>query len=173
MSWRAHLDFGEELRWEGRPAPRCFTFRNWLHSLFGFLLLFLSSYWQIVGYQLSRAHRSPVLALVPLPFLLVGIYLSVGHLLLARWEWEKVFYAVTDRRVFVRRGFFRSRVEELPLAEVTGVRLKPLGENLATLRIRGSGNSPAFLVLHCIEYPGQVTGLLEEASESVNRERKF
>ncbi|MEJ2698953.1 MAG: PH domain-containing protein [Desulfuromonadales bacterium] len=163
MTWEGHLGPAEVLRWEGRPAPRCFTFRNWLHSLFGFLLLFLASYWQMVGYQLSQAHHSLILALVPLPFLLAGIYLSFGHLLLARWEWENVFYAVTDRRILARRGLFRPRVEELPLAEVTGFRLKPLGENLGTLRIQGSGDPPASLVLHCIEYPGQVTELFEEA----------
>lgn len=166
MTWSSLLAPGEILRWEGRPAPRCFTFRNWRHSLFGILLLILASFWQMVGYRLSFDHRSSLLAWVPLPFLLAAVYLCFGHLLVARWEWEKVFYAVTDRRILVRRGLFRPRVEELPLEELTGFRLKPLGEHLATLRVRGGGDRAPTIALQCIEYPRQVVELLEEAVQS-------
>jgi hypothetical protein len=162
MSWGGHLQSGERVRWEGRPAPRCFTFRNWRHSLFGMLLLILTSYWQVLGYRLGLGERSPILALIPLPFLLAAIYLSVGHLVLARLEWEKVFYAVTDRRILVRRGVFRIRLEELALSDITWFRLKPLGEELGTLRVHGGGGPYSSLVLHCIEYPGRVTEMLEE-----------
>jgi hypothetical protein len=161
MPWNAHLNLGEMLRWEGRPAPRCFTFRNWRHSLFGLLLLILTSYWQVLGYRLGFDARSPVLAWIPLPFLLAAIYLSLGHLFLARLEWEKVFYAITDRRILVRRGLFRNRLEELPLAGITWFRLKLLGAELGTLRVQGGGDPGTFLVLHCIEYPGRVAEILE------------
>jgi len=159
------LEADERLRWEGRPAPRCFTFRNWRHSLFGCLLLVASVYWQIVGIQLGRTYHLPLIAWIPLPFLVAALYLSVGHLLLARLEWERVFYAVTDRRIVVRRGLFGQRLQDLPLEEVSFFRLHPLGEHLGTVRIHGSDERKP-LTLCCIEHPRNLTGLLEEVVES-------
>lgn len=154
----------ECLRWEGRPAPRCFTFRNWRHSLFGCLLLVVSVYWQIVGLQLGKTYQLPIITWIPLPVLLASLYLSVGHLLLARLEWERVFYAVTDRRIVVRRGLFGQRLRDLSLDEVRFFRLHPLGEQLGTVRIH-SGKDRKPLTLCCIEHPRNLTNLLEDAVE--------
>jgi len=162
MDWKSCLEEGEALRWEGRPAPRAFIFRNWKHSLFGVLLLLISAYWQIVGMQLAAVYQLPWLIWIPIPFLLIGLYLGGGHLLLARMEWEQVFYAVTDRRLLARRGLFRQRVESLELSELTGFRVKPLGSELATLRAC-VGSSGSSLVFVAVEYPQQVTALLEAA----------
>lgn len=161
MDWSPFLESGEVLRWEGRPAPRCFTFRRWRHSLFGILLLILSLYWQIVGYQLSLTYRLPALAWIPLPFLFAAVYLSIGHLLFARREWEHVFFAVTDRRVLAQKGLLRRRLETLRLAEITYFRVTPLGENLGTVRIR-SAEGCVPLELPCLEYPRKMTDFLEE-----------
>ena len=90
----------------------------------------LATWWQAVGYQLSHVYGMRLLAWLPLPFLLLGLHLSIGHLLLARFEWERVFYAVTDQRVFVRRGLWRQRCESLPLPDVTYFQLKPYGREL-------------------------------------------
>jgi membrane protein YdbS with pleckstrin-like domain len=172
MDWTPFLESGETLRWQGRPAPRCYTFRRWRHSLFGILFLILTVYWQIVGYQLSRTFRVPALAWVPLPFLIAGIYLSVGHLILARREWEHVFYAVTDRRVMVQQGIFRKRLVTLPLKEISYFRVTPLGENLGSVSLRaGEGGRP--LEFFCLEYPRQMTDLVEAAmgKKAVKRER--
>ncbi len=162
MDWKPCLEEGEALRWEGRPAPRAFTFRNWLHSLVGVLLLLLSAYWQMVGVQLAAVYHLPWLAWIPIPFLVAGLYLGVGHLLLARMEWEKVFYAVTDRRLLAQRGLFRPRIEVFELSELTGFRVKPLGNELATLRACAL-SSGSNLIFIAIEYPQQVTALLEAA----------
>jgi len=104
MNWQPLLLPEESLRWQGRPAPRCWTFRNWRHSLFGMLLLPFSIWWQGIGLSLGREYANVWLFLLPLPVLLFALYLAFGHLLLARLEWERVFFAVTDRRILVRRG---------------------------------------------------------------------
>ena len=162
MNWEPLLTDGEILRWEGRPAPRCYTFRNWKHSLFGLLLFFLSLYWLAVSLPLAAVYGWPWLPLVPLPFVLVGLYLALGHLLLARLEWEQVFYAVTDRRILVRRGVHGRRRQELALEQVVWFQLRHYGEELGTLRIRGREEEMR-LTLACIEYPRRVTALLEAA----------
>lgn len=162
MTWETYLADGEELRWEGRPAPRCYTFRRWKEALFGLVLVVMGAWWEIVGLQLAPVYDLPWLAWIPLPVWLFGLYLSVGRLTLARVEWEHLFYAVTDRRVLVHRGGRKTVVAELPLDEVTFFQLKPLGRELGSVRIF-AGDRQRRLVLSCLEYPRRVTDLLEEA----------
>ena len=155
------LDAGEELRWEGRPAPRCFTFRHWRHSLFGLLFLSICIYWQMLGLEMSVEYEIFWLAWLPLPFLLMGLYLSVGHLLQARLEWNHVHYAITDRRLLVQRGLLSRRIESLELQDITYFSLHKQGEQLGTLRVHKGQEKR--LTLHCVEYPHQAAKLLEEA----------
>jgi len=161
MDWSFWLEEGETVKWEGRPAPRCFTFRNWRHSLFGFFLLVITVYWQTVAIELGMAYGLSYIAWIPLPVLLAALYLSLGHLLLARLEWEKVFYALTDRRVLVLRGMRRQRLHALRLAQVTYFQLKLQAEELGTLRIHGDASSRP-LIFHCLENPRGAADLLEE-----------
>ncbi len=125
-------------------------------------------YWQIVGFELRVTYQTPLVLWIPLPFVLAGVYLAVGHPLHARLEWEKVFYAVTDRRILVRRGFFRPRLETLPLSELTFFRVKPLAAELASFRITGSQPQQT-LVISCIEHPRRLTALLESALTASHR----
>lgn len=162
MDWSKYLAADEEVRWEGRPAPRYFTFRNWPHSLFGLLLLGVSAYWEYFGIKLGQSNGSLILSLIPIPFLFVGIYLSVVHLILARLEWERVFYAVTDQRVLAQKGCLKTRMVDLPLEKVTYFRLNNLGKDLGTLRIE-AGKARQPLILPGIEHPRGITDLLENA----------
>lgn len=153
---------GEELCWEGRPAPRCYVFRLWRHALFGLVLTIICAIWSWLGVQQAAEQGWPWLALVPLPFLGYALWLACGQLLAARMEWERVAYAITSNRLILRRGVLRSREIALPLERVSWFRLEPHGEELATFRIRGDECDP-LLVMHCIEYPGSPAALLEAA----------
>jgi hypothetical protein len=168
MDWAPYLEESEAIRWEGKPAPRCFVFRNWRHSVFGLLLLLFSVFWEMVGLQLGEVYDSWALPWIPVPFVAAGLWLAVGHLLLARLEWEKVFYAVTDRRVLARRGFFRLRLETVLLSDLTHFRLQPLGAELGSFRVTG-GEPPRTVNLSCIEHPRRLTALLESALAANNR----
>ncbi len=153
---------GETLRWEGRPAPRCYTFRQWRHALFGLLLTIFCAAWTWMGVVLAAEQEWSWLAWIPLPFLGYALWLAGGQLLAARLEWNRVAYAVTDRRVIVRRGLIKPRQAALELAQVTWFRLQPHGEELGTMRIHGREGDPV-LVMHCIEYPRRPAELLEQA----------
>ena len=82
--------------------------------------------------------------------------------MVARLEWEKVFYAVTDRRLLVQKGIRRRRIDEFPLSELTNFRVMPLGHELAGIRVNNR-DSGARLTFIAIEQPQQVIHLLEEA----------
>ena len=165
-SWPTLLS-GESLQWEGRPAPRCYTFRQWRHALFGLVLTAICAVWAWLGVQQAAEQGWPWLAWVPLPFLGYALWLGCGQLFAARLEWSRVAYAITDRRLTLRRGLWRLREASLPLDRVTWFRLEPHGEELGTLQVRGGEGDPA-LLLHCIEYPRRATVLLEAAIKARN-----
>lgn len=142
---------GETLLWHGRPAPRAYTFRNWRHALFGLALALPCLFWQLVGIELAASGAPPWVAWLPLPFNLGALYLAFGQLLIARLEWERVYYAVSDRAIYQRCGFFRSRLLQMPLADLAEVRRKILGPNLASIRMEGRGGET--LIFSAIEHP--------------------
>ena len=116
-----------------------------------------------VGLRNVAKHHHPVAADVLDDAALVAALLARhpglgGQLLAARLEWNRVAYAVTDQRIVLRRGLFRSHEISLPLARLTWFRLQPHGEELGTLRILGGEGDPV-LVLHCIEYPRRPAAL--------------
>lgn len=160
-SWLPLLP-GETLCWEGRPAPRCYTFRHWRHALFGLLLTLFCAAWLWMGMTQAAATGWRWLSWVPLPFLGYALWLAGGQLLAARLEWNNVAYAITDRRLIVRRGVLRPWVETLPLERVTWFRMKPLGDELGNLRVHGETGDPV-LILYSIEYPRRPAELLEKA----------
>jgi hypothetical protein len=160
VDWNRFLQAGEQLLWSGRPAPRCYTFRNWKHSLVGLLLLLLGVWWLTVGTQLAAVYQLPYLAWIPLPVCLGGLYLAFGHVLKSRLEWEHLFYAVTDRRLLSCRG--RNPVlQQLPLDGVSYFRLKPYAAELGSLAVF-AGSAEQRLDFKCIEHPRIVTELLEQ-----------
>ena len=153
---------GEILQWEGRPAPRCYTFRQWRLALFGLVLTGFCAAWTWMGVELSAQEGWPWLAWLPLPFLAFALWLAFGTLFAARLEWNNVAYAVTNRRVIVRHGLFKPQQVELDLARITWFRLQPHGEEIGSLRIVGEAGDPV-LQMHCIEYPRRPADLLEAA----------
>lgn len=166
------LDAGETIRWQGRPAPRCYTFRNWKHSLAGIGLTVPTLFWLLVGWELTRNSGDLWTVLLPAPFVLASLYLAAGHLFLARLEWEKISYVVTDRRVALRRGIFRPQLRILPLNGVQAVKVRRQGLHLATLRLDlGAGDH---LIFHCLEHPEIVLALFKDelglVGESVDRQ---
>ena len=99
---------------------------------------------------------------IPVPFIMAGLYLTIGHLLLARLEWESVYYAVSTQRVLVQRGLAKKRVSSLPLDDIIWFSLKSFSENLGSVSIRCK-EVDRKLAIACIEQPRQLTDLLETA----------
>jgi len=171
MNWQPLLLPGESLRWQGRPAPRCWTFRNWRHSLCGLLLLPFCIWWQGIGTSLGQDYATLWLGLLPLPVLGAALYLAFGHLLVARLEWEEVFFAITDRRILLRKGLRGQILVTFPLDQVGAYHLLPQGKTLGSVRVYPRGGE-RWLTLSCIEYPQHVTALLEAALAEVGSGRQ-
>ncbi len=158
--WDKILKRNERIAWQGRPAPRAYTFRNWRWSLMaagglGLLLFF----WLGGG---SLPVDDAVVYWWTWTGLTVGFWFCVGHILWARMEWEHVFYMMTDQRLVAVSGILGKRRQVFPLKQIRNVEQQRLGKALATIRVLGGGRSMA---LHCLEYPHLLLQLLSSHVE--------
>ncbi|WP_321391663.1 hypothetical protein [uncultured Desulfuromusa sp.] len=146
------LQDGESVLWQGRPAPRCYTFRHWLQATFGTILYLASCFWLMVGVQLVRSQGySWWLAVAPFFLALAAFAVGPGQLILARLRWEKVFYALTDQRLLVRNRMFGSKTVSYQLCDYKKMKQKQYGQNLSSIRLFFKETIP--VTLECIEHP--------------------
>jgi hypothetical protein len=152
VDWTWPLADGETLLWQGRPAPRCYTFRNWKLSAAGTALFLACSFWMMLGIQLvETSNYSLLLVLITIPLVIATFFLGPGQLLLARWRWEKLFYAVTDQRILVRDGLLTEQFRAFARKEISGWQQRRFGENLVSIRILRGDEAPQ--ILACLEHP--------------------
>ncbi|MCK4502640.1 MAG: hypothetical protein KAU22_06355 [Desulfuromonadales bacterium] len=165
VNYQWSLNDDETIRWQGRPAPRCYTFRHWLQATIGTILFIACSFWLMVGIQLVRSQGySWLLALAPLLLAIAAFFVGPGQLILARWRWEKIFYALTDQRLLVRNRLFGGKTISYQLADYKQHKQKRFGQNLASIRLSFHGTTP--VVLECLEYP---ENFLEHLPENVSK----
>lgn len=146
------LEDGESILWQGRPAPRCYTFRHWLQATIGTILYLASCFWLMVGVQLVRYEGySWWLAVAPFLLALAAFFVGPGQLILARLRWEKIFYALTDRRLLVRNRMFGAKTFSYQLCDYKKIKKKRYGQELYSLRLSFQGSPP--IVLECLEHP--------------------
>jgi len=150
---------GEKILWQGRPAPRCYTFRHWMQATIGTILFFASSFWMMVGLQLVRAEGYSM-GLVIAPFLLASIAFLIGpgQIMLARLRWEKIFYALTDQRLLVRNKIFGDKTLIYPMDCFNHYKQKRYGKKLCSYRL--SFKNSKSIVLECLEHPENLLDLL-------------
>ena len=155
LDWEWPLDAGEMLLWQGRPAPRCYTFRHWKQVAIATVIFLVSSFWWMLAYQLFESDGYPWwLLLIPAPLVLGALFLGPANLLLARLRWEKEFYALTDKRLLIRNGL-SPRINSFSVDDMLNWQQKRYGEHLASLRIEMRNDPP--VVLHCLEQPQILT----------------
>lgn len=158
LDWSQFIAQDESIIWQARPAPRCFTFRRWQHALFGVLVTAMSVWWLVTGWGLVEQGELSLLGVVPIPCLLIGLYLSVGQLIMARLEWERVFYGLTERQLLVQCGLLRSRIIAFDLNTLSYQCMYPLGEQLGSFYLEAGTRC---INLSCIEYPHELYRRLE------------
>jgi len=165
LDWQWPLTAGEELLWQGRPAPRCYTFRNWKLAAAGTALFLACSFWMMLGLQLEEFHEYRLILLIfTVPLVVATFLLGPGQLLLARWRWENIYYAFTDQRILLRDGLLQPRISSYPAADISGWQQRRFGEQLASVRILRGDETP--LVFACIEYPQNLTRHFPAAAAS-------
>jgi hypothetical protein len=149
-----NLAKGETVLWQGRPAPRCFTFRYWKQAIAGSALFLASSFWLMLALQLIKDGQPVWLGFLPLPLIVGSFVFGPLQILIARWRWPKIFYQLTDQQLSASCGWKAS------LSEISELKIKKHGEYLASLRIVAAKTD--VLLVSCIEQPQILVDLLYE-----------
>ncbi|WP_020676090.1 hypothetical protein [Geopsychrobacter electrodiphilus] len=148
------IDTDEKVLWQGRPAPRCYTFRLWKQALAGSALFLISSFWLMLALQLRGDGYPFWLVMLPIPLLLVSFILGPLQIPVARWRWAKIFYQLTETRIIF------SNTRSVRLIDIEGLKTRKFGAQLASFRVEN--NQGKAIVLHCIEYPDMLLALLTQ-----------
>ncbi len=153
------LNEGETVLWQGRPAPRCYTFRHWLQATIGTILFFACSFWSMVGLQLIKAEGYSIgLVIAPLIMVVAAFFIGPGQLILSRLRWEKIFYVLTDQRLLVRNRILGNKTNIYSLDNYKHHKKKNYGKDLCSLRLSFQGSAP--IILECLEAPENLLELL-------------
>lgn len=145
--------------WQGRPAPRCYTFRLWKQALMGGMLFLLSSFWLMLAIELTSDGYPHWLLLLPLPVMLGGFVFGPGQIMLARWRWPQIHYYLTpDQLIAVGSKTFNT-------ARIRRVKIRAYGERLASLCFYATGDD--ILVLYCIEEPVAILNILRDINPEI------
>ncbi len=163
--WTAILETEERITWQGRPAPRAYTFRNWRWSLQAAAGLVMVLFFRQGNGPLQVDYA--VDQWWTWAGLVVGFWAGIGHLLWARMEWEHVFYLLTDRRLVAVSGILGRRCQILSLGQIQKVEQQALGTALATVKVFGDGRQ---ITLHCLEYPHLLMRLLSSYVDPATRD---
>jgi hypothetical protein len=129
----AQLRPGERVLWEGRPDVRAYSLRGaWYLIPFSLLWGGFAIFWEATALT-SRAGL--FFTLWGIPFVLFGLYLIFGRLLVARREAMRTVYAVTDRRILIESGAFRPRFAEIDLRDMPGSQLEVRSDGIGTITL--------------------------------------
>ncbi len=128
--WDGLLDEGETILWQGRPDGRV-VWRNIVgfQGVFGLIITGFAIVWMsiassIIGSGPGFVFPFNLFPVFGLPFLLIGIYLLVGHVIMDAYMRSTTWYTLTDRTAFIASNAFGRRklaaylIRDMPFLEL-------------------------------------------------------
>lgn len=134
----SRLFAGEKLLWSGAPWQGLFLMRPAEAMMIPFSLFWggFVIFWNVNVWSMARADI--VFKLFGIPFLIAGVYITVGRFVIDAWLRSKTQYAVTNQRVLIERGgLFPSR-KSLDIDRLPALELNERGDGSGTIRFASS-----------------------------------
>lgn len=127
---------GERLLWSGKSASGL-VLRPIEFFLIPFSLLWagFAVFWNVSVWATPAGWD---FKLFGVPFLVMGVYITVGRFLHDAWLRRRLLYAVTDRRVLVIRRGALSNVRSLDLQRLPAISLTEARDGTGSIRFGGS-----------------------------------
>lgn len=124
---REILQPGEYVLWSGRPQKgNLFTAQEIFMIPFSIFWCGFAISWEVTAIQ-----SAPVsFRIFGIPFVLMGLYITVGRFLVAAYMRSKTFYAVTANRLIRKRG---NRIDSLSITHGMDIRVSYGKGNLGTI----------------------------------------
>ncbi|MFN2257856.1 MAG: hypothetical protein ABR516_05200 [Desulfuromonadaceae bacterium] len=156
------IDIGaEQVLWQGRPTPRCYTLRHGRSALRWAAVWGLALIWQIWMWHAWNADAAWGVVFLPVPLLLVALALSLGRLVRARLQWEHVFYLMSHTGLWIQRGR-NSRVTLYSYTALEDVRLELYRNSIAGLGWVHAQFGTQNVTLECLEDAQKAYTILEK-----------
>ncbi len=135
---QTELSSGERLLWSGRPRQGI-RLRAVDALMIPFSLMWggFAVFWEV---SVLRQGGPAFFALWGIPFVLMGIYITIGRFFLDSYQRSQTYYGVTDQRAIIRR---RKEVKSLSLRGLTDISLKEREDGSGTICF-GSGGPYSF-----------------------------
>jgi len=128
---RSYLLPGEQVVWEGQPEVRAFMLRgSWYMIPFSLLWGGFAIFWELSA---LAGGAPPFFLVFGIPFVLIGLYMIFGRFYVAAREAENTTYAITDSRVLIHGGSFRTSLVELDLDRLPSVELNEGRNGVGTI----------------------------------------
>ena len=114
---------GEQVLWSGQPRQGLLLLpRDAVLVPLGLMWGGFALFWEATALRMAHGTLFPLWGL---PFLLSGLYIAAGRFVLDAWLRRNLSYAVTDRRVLIRRSGPFPRVTALGFDQLHEVTLLP------------------------------------------------
>lgn len=115
------LQDGEHLLWAGRPRQGLVLWGNDVLMIpFNFLWCGFALFCE---WSAIKSGAPLLFVLLGVPFVLMGLYATVGHFFFDARLRASTLYAITDQRVLITSGVFRQTTTSLPLDALPEVRV--------------------------------------------------
>lgn len=128
----ARLLDGEKILWLGRPGQGLlFTGRDCFLIPFSLLWCGFVIFWETM---VVRSNAPGFFKLWGVPFILAGLYLTVGRFAVDAWLRGKTRYALTSRRILIARSGAFGKVTSVSLDRLPEVQLTERADSRGTIR---------------------------------------
>jgi hypothetical protein len=125
------LEGGERVLWKGYPTQGLIV-RGSDAFMIPFSLLWggFAVFWEA---SVVRGHAPFFFMLWGIPFVAMGLYITIGRFFVDIWTRARTIYAVTDQRVLILTQTFNQRVQSLQLRTLSEMNLSERSDGSGTV----------------------------------------
>lgn len=139
-SIKTQLDPSELVLWAGQPKQGVML-RGSDAMMIPFSLLWggFAFFWE---WSVLHSDAPAFFALWGIPFVAIGIYIIVGRFFVEAWQRSKTHYAVTNERIVIVDGLYKSTVRSAQMSGLTEMSLSENANGVGTISF-GPSSVPA------------------------------
>jgi hypothetical protein len=129
----------EKLLWTGKPGGGLlFSRMDFILIPFSLLWGGFAIFWEYQVITMPHARQSAFFILWGIPFIALGLYVTVGRFVVDAYARSKTFYAITDSRLLIVREGILSGIQVFQLNQLPAASFEGPTSGMGTLDLSGS-----------------------------------
>jgi hypothetical protein len=128
-----YLDLNERLNWTGQPRKGV-VFRKADIFLIPFSILWCG--FAIFWFTTALTAGAPFFfAMFGIPFVIIGLIFVFGRFIIDAKQREKTFYGITDNRIIIKTGVFRTTIKSINIKTISDIEYEEKEDGSGTINI--------------------------------------